>query len=131
MDERCAEIEDLEKRDQQIMYSKVNDLIGKKKSNKNIAIKKADGSIAMDIEDIKARWNEYVAELYHDDRPDAEVIVIDNNEGPTIMREEVRAAVEEMKTGKAVGGDGVTAEVLQALGDFEVDQLTSLFQQIY
>ena len=131
MDERCAEIESLEKRDQQIMYSKVKDMIGKRKRNSNIAIKKNDGSIAMDIEDVKIRWNEYIAELYHDDRPEANVISIDNDDGPSIMREEVKAAIEEMKAGKAVGKDGVAAEVLQALGDFAIDQLASLFQRIY
>ena len=131
MDEKCTEVEDLSKRDQQLMYSKVNDIIKKRKSNKNIAIKKADGTIAMDIEEVKARWNEYVSELYHDDRPEENDIEIVNDEGPEIMRSEVEAAIKEMKAGKAVGGDGVAAEALQALGDFAIDQLTSLFQQIY
>ena len=131
MDEKCTEVEDLSKRDQQLMYSKVNDIIKKKKSNKNVAIKKADGTIAMDIEDVKTRWNEYVSELYHDVRPEENDIEIVNDEGPEIMRSEVEAAIKEMKAGKAVGGDGVAAEALQALGDFAIDQLTSLFQQIY
>ena len=131
MDEKCTEVEDLSKRDQQLMYSKVNDIIKKRKSNKNIAIKKAEGTIAMDIEEVKARWNEYVSELYHDDRPEENDIEIVNDEGPEIMRSEVEAAIKEMKAGKAVGGDGVAAEALQALGDFAIDQLTSLFQQIY
>ena len=131
MDEKCTEVEDLSKRDQQLMYSKVNDIIKKKKSNKNVAIKKADGTIAMDIEDVKTRWNEYVSELYHDVRPEENDIEIANDEGPEIMRSEVEAAIKEMKAGKAVGGDGVAAEALQALGDFAIDQLTSLFQQIY
>ena len=57
MDERCVDIEDLERCDQQIMHSKVMDLNGNKKHNKNIAIKKADGSTAMDVKDVKDRWN--------------------------------------------------------------------------
>ena len=72
-----------------------------------------------------------MAELYHDDRPDITEIEIDNDDGPTIMREEVGAAIDDMKAGKAVGGDGVAAEILQALGDFAIDQLTSLLRQIY
>ena len=44
MDEICADIEYLERTDQQIMYSKVSDLFRKKKYNKNIPIKKTDGS---------------------------------------------------------------------------------------
>ena len=36
-----------------------------------------------------------------------------------------------MKLDKAVGGDGIAVETLHALGDFAIDQLTSLFQRIY
>ena len=103
MDDRCGEVEELEKTDQQIMYSKFDELIGKKKPNKNISIKKADGSIAMDIEDFKARRNEYVAEHYHDERSVITEIEIYNLDGPKITREQVRAAIDDMKAGKAVG----------------------------
>ena len=100
------------------MCSKVEELVGKIKHNKNIAIKKADGNVEMDMEKLKAIWNEYVAELYYDDRPGVSEIVKDNDNGPTIMREEVRSAIHEMKTGNAVGGDGIAVEVLQELGEF-------------
>ena len=59
----------------------------------------------MDIEDVKARWKKYVAELYHDDRPEKTEIEIDNDNGPTKMREEERAAIDDTKAGKAVGED--------------------------
>ena len=131
MDERCAEVEDLEKRDQAIMYSKVKEVIGKKNYNRNIAIRKSDGRIAMDIGEVKERWSEYVGELYHDERPDPSEIEIEDNEGPTIMRDEVRSAMASMKTGKAVGSDGIAVEILEALGEFAIDKLTSLFQRIY
>ena len=131
IDEKCTDLEDLEKRDQQKMYGKIKDLVGKKKYNKNIAIKKADGKIAMDIEEVKSRWSEYVAELFFDERPESNEIIINNNEGPAILRQEVRSAIENMKTGKAVGGDGIAVEMLQALGDFAIDELTSLFNKIY
>ena len=36
-----------------------------------------------------------------------------------------------MTSGKAVGGDGVDAEVLQALGNFAVEQLTLMSQKLY
>ena len=78
----------------------------------------------MDIEEVKSRWREYVGELYHDERPEVSEILIEDEEGPTIMREEVRSAMESMKTGKALGGDGIAVEVLRALRDFAVDQLT-------
>ena len=116
MDERCAEVEDLEKRGQKILYSKVKQHVGKKKHNKNKAMKKADGNVAKDMEQLKARWNEYIAELYYDDRPGVSEIVIDNDNGPTVMTEEVRSAINKMKTGEAIGGDEIAVEKLQALG---------------
>ena len=131
MDERCAEVEDLEKRDQQIMYNKVNEIVGKKKYNRNIAIKKTDSQVAMEIEDVKLRWNEYIGELYKDERPEVSEIMVEDNYGPTILREEVRCAVESLRSGKAVGEDEIAVEMLNALGDFAVDLLTSLFQKIY
>lgn len=36
-----------------------------------------------------------------------------------------------MTTGKVVGRDGIAEDVLQAPGDFAVDNLTSLFRKIY
>ena len=131
MEEKCSEIENLEKRDQQIMYHKVKDLLGRRNNNKNIAIKTADGKIAMDVEEVKSRWSEYIAELFYDDRPDPGEIRIDSDDGPPIMKEEVKAAITSMKRGKAVGEDGIDAEVIQVLGEFAVDQLTSLFQKMY
>ena len=85
MNERCAEVEDLDKRDQQIMYSKVKEVVGKKNYNKTIAIKKSIGRNAMDIEEVKERWTEYVGELYHDERPEVGEIEIGNNVGLTTM----------------------------------------------
>ena len=111
--------------------SKVKELLGRKNCQKNIAIKTADGKIAMDVEEVKSRWSEYIAELFFDERPDSSEIRIDDDEGPMIMKDEVKAAIASMKTGKAVGEDGIDVEVIQALGDFGVDQLTSLFQKMY
>ena len=48
------------------MYKKVQDVVGKRKFNNNIAIKKDDGTIAMEVEEVKARWDE----LFFDDRPE-------------------------------------------------------------
>ena len=80
----------------------------------------------MDIEDVKARWNNYLTEVYHDDR-----LENDNAHGPTIMKEEVGAAIDDIKARKAIDRGGVAAEFLYSLADFAIDQLTSLVPQIY
>ena len=45
MDERCQEIEDLNKRDTQLMYERVKELTNKRKPNSNKAIKNTEGNI--------------------------------------------------------------------------------------
>lgn len=56
---------------------------------------------------------------------------IDNSEGPPISRTEVEKALRKMKNGTAAGGDEITAEMLKALGDFGIEKLTVLFNNIY
>ena len=73
-------------------------------------------------------WKEYVAELYHGDRPDVTEIKFDNNDSPTVMIKENRVGSEDMKVGKAVGGDGEASELLQTLINFAIDQFTLLFR---
>ena len=40
MDEKCCEIEDLAKKDQQLMYEKVKEITCKKKINRSNAVKR-------------------------------------------------------------------------------------------
>ena len=131
MDNTCADIDDLSRRDQPRMYSKVKEIVGRKPCYKhNIAIMRADSTLAIEEEEVKARWDEYICELFADDRPDFVNFELDT-EGPTILQQEVRYAMESMKKGKAVGGDDIALEMLLALGDFGVRELTKLFNKIY
>ena len=54
-----------------------------------------------------------------------------NSDGPPILRNEVENALRKMKNGKAAGSDEITAEMLKALGDFGINKLTKLFNDIY
>ena len=65
-----TEIEDLDKRDNQLLYKKVQEVVGKRKFNKKKAIKKRDGTIAKEVEDAKTRCNEYIGEQFRDQGPE-------------------------------------------------------------
>lgn len=54
-----------------------------------------------------------------------------NGEGPEIMEEEVRFTLKKMKTGKAIGADGVATEIVTALEDFGIKKVTKLLNKIY
>ena len=72
-----------------------------------------------------------MAELYHVVRLDMTEMEIDNDNSPTIMREYVRTIIDDIKARKAVDENGVPTDVLQALGDSMINQLTSSLRQIY
>lgn len=48
-----------------------------------------------------------------------------------IMVEEVRHALCRMKNGKAVGEDGMSAEMMRALDDLSLEVLTDITNKIY
>ena len=50
--------------------------------------------------------------------------------GPSILEEEIRAAIGKMKRGKSIGGDGVAVEMIEALGDFGVEKIAEIANQI-
>lgn len=68
MNDNCKKIEELEKRDQQLMYEKVKEITYKKKAYKSTAIKTADGTVIPEAEAVMERWVEYIAKLFNDNR---------------------------------------------------------------
>jgi len=72
-----------------------------------------------------------VSRLFDDDRPEDHG-VREGDTGSDILRGEVIKVIKELKPGRAVGPDGVRAELLKVLSDDEdLDVLTSLFNKIY
>ena len=130
MNDRCKVIEDLSKKDQQLMYEKLTEVTKIRSYQPGKAIKTADGKVVMETEEVKRRWCEYITELFMDERPE-NLNINFNDEGPPIMKEEVQAAIKTMKTGKAVGDDGISVEMLRALGDYAIDKLTDIANKIY
>ncbi|GFR62865.1 RNA-directed DNA polymerase from mobile element jockey-like [Elysia marginata] len=84
----------------------------------------------METSDILERWSEYTQELFYDERgqqPETQKPI----EGPPILKAEVEKTINDMKNGKAAGPDQILIELLQALGNWGIDQLTQLLNRIY
>ena len=54
-----------------------------------------------------------------------------DNIGPSILKEEVVKAIKQLKTKKAPGCDGISAELIKELGPSGTDRLVGLCQDIY
>ena len=93
-------------------------------------MKSREGNIIMDKEKILERWAEYISELYHDERSNKPPIM-NNFDGPPIMKDEVRKAVKLMKKGKTAGPDKIIIEIIESLDEFGIDMLTDFLNAIY
>ena len=124
MTEKCEEIE-------QRMYSKIKEIKGRKQKYKNnISMKKADSTVAMEMDKVKERWNDYMQQLFRDQKPET-LNLSPKDDGPTILKNEVKCAMRSMKKGKAVGEAGAGQEMILAMGEFSVNGQTNNFKKIY
>ena len=127
---QCEEIEGNNRIDIKTMHQKIRDVTGKKSSARIGCLRSRDGNILMEKEDILNRWSEYITELYHDDRGPPPII--DNeDEGPLILEDEVQKALTKMKKGKAAGPDDIPSEMITALNEIGIKEVTKLLNLIY
>ena len=130
--DQCKEIEENNR------MGKTRDLFKKMRDTKGTfhakmgSIKDRNDMDLTEAEDIEKRWQEYTEELYkkylHD--PDNHNGVITILE-PDILECEVKWALENITTSKAIGSDGIPGELFQILKDDAVKVLHSICQQIW
>ena len=75
----------------------------------------------MEMGEVLNRCSEYITELYHDDRDPPSII--NNDEGPQIIEEEVQKTLKKIKMDKAAGPDDIPSEMLTALGEFIIKEI--------
>ena len=97
LNERCEEIEVLSKKNQQLMYEKVKNLLKPRKCKSIGSIKGKDGSIIIDKSEILVRWEEYIKELYDDGDRGPQLIIQRNMKGLPIVYSEIKHAIKKMK----------------------------------
>ena len=91
--------------------------------------KNESGDILFETNEILNRWNEYVEKLFDDKRD--ETYLQHFLQGPILLKLEVENALNSMGKGKSSGIDDISTEMLQALGEFGIDTLTSICNEMY
>ena len=140
--ERCTELEILQEQGRHdLVYGKIKSLEKKKNMGGGNTIKDKDGRLLEDSGDIRKRWKEYVEELYtgntsieeemEKQEKEQEEAQTEDTIGPEVMKEEVLAAIEDMKNGKAEGIDNIPIEMLRNLGEKAMNEVVQLCQDIY
>ena len=129
-DERCQEIESRHVANDNNMYKNIEEVTGIRTCSAAGCLKSKEGNIILEKDKILERWSEYIGKLYNDDRNERKIIK-NNFEGPPILKDEIKSAIKQMKTGKALGPDGIATEMIEALEEFGVDILYDLLNEIY
>ena len=128
--EKCEELERLDRINSPNFYKKVGDM-KKKKRQVKIGIKDKNKNLILDEEKILRRWEEYVEkELYNDNRGNKPEITI-TEEKVKIDETEIRDIVKKLKSGKAPGVDTIHTEFLQNMGEEGMKLLTNIINKIY
>ena len=87
----------------------------------------------MSVERVLRQWKEYFEELMKGENErerrldEAEIV---NQEVQQISAEEVRTAMNRIKTGKTVGPDDIPVEAWKCLEELAIDFLTRLLNKI-
>ena len=126
----CEEVEQLKNVDSRLMAEKIREITGNRRTTRSTIVKDKNGNILTERKEVLKRWEEYVGELYGDargERPEIGEI----EQGPPILRCEVEKAVKGMRWRRAEGSDGVVVEMVEAAGDFAIEKITELANQIY
>ena len=126
----CVEIERLSNRDAKDMHKKIRELTNRNQCSNSGCIKAKDGSVLLEKEEILERWSEYIEELFDDNRT-ALPELRKNISGPKILKSEIEAAINKIKKNKAQGPDNIVIEMIQATGDFGIDKITEISNEIY
>ena len=130
LNDKCKEIEELRDKDSKQMHKKIKKMTSSSTHTTTKCIEDKAGNILMEKDEILNRWEEYIGELYDDERGNKPTIQ-NASIGPNIMKSEVENALKEMKNGKAPGPDGIFVEMVKALDDNGVTKLTKVLNDVY
>ena len=86
-------------------------------------LKAKDGTMILEKEEILKRWEEYIKELFEDNRGNLPEIK-KNMKGLKILQSEVRSALNRMKRNKAARPDEIKMEQILPLEEFGIKKLT-------
>ena len=106
---------------------------GKEDTSVTPLAKSSDGILVTNPEGIKKRWKEYFETLLNEENPfDGEIPLNPKIlEDVEMLSEEVEKALKKMKSGKAVGPDEISTDILKVLGRPGVTWVTRVMRAVW
>ena len=131
LNNKCTEIEAKKYTDAHKMHSNIREITGRRGCTSSGCIKSKSGEIIMEKAQVLQRWTEYIKELYEDDRHEEKPWIKKDMQGPRILKAEIEKAINHMKNNKATGPDEIAVEQIKGLGEFGIEKLTLILNEIY
>ena len=98
----------------------------------NTAIKKKDGKVIIDQEEILKKWVEYIGDLFSDEQKEKTMWQADEDlTGNGTLKSEIEAALKEMKNQNSPGNDKISKEMLTRCKVIVISKICSLANKIY
>lgn len=132
MEERCEEIEELQrKHDEYAIHKKIKEINYKhQKHNNNYSLRSSENRVLYEKDDVKKEWQAYIEQLFEDDRTQQPQITI-KEPGLPILKIEVEHAIRQTKSNKAPGPDRIPVEFFKLIDENNLKTLTNVFNHIY
>ena len=103
--------------------------------NSDIPMKDADGVVKTNVEKQTQLWKTHFETILSKeasrevgDLPERDEDILVNMDPPTAN--EVKSAIDNLTSGNALGSDGVSADMLKAVGDVITETLTEIVKEI-
>lgn len=126
---QCKEVEELQKRhDTFNIHKRVKELTAMNTKRSHNLVDQEGNRILNDRDKLR-RWEDYIEELFDDER--TENVVQQCNTGPMITMDELEKAIKTAKNRKATGPDEIPSEILKCLDVNGKQSLLSLFNKVY
>ena len=101
-------------------------------------IKDAQGTLLKDNTKILKRWAEYYCDLLNSSRPSDQSVIEQLPQLPTVHQmdapptmEELKKAIDSLKSGKAPGPDGIPGEIYRCLNEDHLQHLMKIFHDCW
>lgn len=133
----CVELEkNAERHETKDLFKKIR-YITRQFKPKTWAVQDSNGVTVTEIKDIAGVWKEYCEQLFTSNSttlsPDINTSseIAHKTTEPSILKSEVRAAIDHLKRNKAVGADNIPIEIFKAMGEFGVEILHVICNRVW
>ena len=135
LEHECSQITQANvERKSKLLFEQIRKVKSKASQVRNQCINKKDGTTLTEMTDVLHRWHEYGTELFETDdtvEPQEPPDLSFQHPEPSPLLDEVKAAIKQLKSGKAPGLDGIPAELLKHTGEAGMKALLYLCTKIW